>query len=264
MHNDLLLPGDWHDPTVLVAALLGRLDVLSSQSVNGDDGGRWEPRAPIAVGRAGLILHGPSEIIGGVQTQRGGRLALGDNDFPTLSRPRTRSVLVPCIPSLGGHDQFHSQFEYVPELAAARCTAGPNRQSYLSIALDTWVHDGSLLSTSELTFRVGEPPVDLIQQPSFVIARLSRQSANSLADWIVGGQLSPASLADLYRGGQPQTLLGTPVSPAPNQPPSNRIDLANYSYVVLISDSAGPQRNTHNIYHSLRLDFSDIRDLRFQ
>jgi len=93
-HGDYLRrPGTWPAGTVPETSDFEKLDIAQTRALNGDDGGTWNPTAPIALGGSGGALTSAGSLIsGGITTKRGGRLVLGANDFPSLSPSRSRAV----------------------------------------------------------------------------------------------------------------------------------------------------------------------------
>ena len=79
-HNDRSRPASqWVSYAVPNARDMALWDRMQYQAVSGDLGGYWNPATPIVIGGLGLEIgvDGPS-IIGGVNTQSGGRLVLGN------------------------------------------------------------------------------------------------------------------------------------------------------------------------------------------
>ena len=79
-HNDRARPASqWTTYAVPDAHDLALWDRLQFQGLNGDLGGNYAPATPIVIGGAGLALSGSfGQILGGVTTQSGGRLWLGN------------------------------------------------------------------------------------------------------------------------------------------------------------------------------------------
>lgn len=123
-HLDFARPsGVWAREMVPGAQDYYRWDVSQSKLLNGDAGGSWSPKTPIIIGGAGVALSSTGDVIrGGVRTQTGGRLILGQFDIPTLN-PRTKSVtysLLAVKPSVLGTGATYTSpggnfFQYPPD-----------------------------------------------------------------------------------------------------------------------------------------------------
>lgn len=97
-HNeDVLRVTALADTTVITPEILRRMDVLASQSLNGDEGGVWVPEKPIVIGGDGLKFDNSGTIEGGIATSsfaRRGAIELAEAHWPTFAA-RTHRVVFP-------------------------------------------------------------------------------------------------------------------------------------------------------------------------
>ncbi len=89
--------GIWANEMVPGAGDYYRWDLTQSKMVNGDLGGTSSPSQPIILGGAGGSFATPGLAVGGLRTQTGGRLILGQHDVIALS-PRTRKITMALLP----------------------------------------------------------------------------------------------------------------------------------------------------------------------
>jgi hypothetical protein len=96
---DPVRPGaNWPNECVPGAQDWQRFDVNQWRNVSGDLGGSYSPSKPIVIGGSGLSSSVSGTLMsGGVYTATGGRvvIAASAGDFPQLSPPRARTIMVP-------------------------------------------------------------------------------------------------------------------------------------------------------------------------
>jgi hypothetical protein len=69
----------WATGTAVTSAEFDKLDEQAFKSINGDDGGQWNPTSPINIGGQGLAVSGPLTISGTLAT------SIGAQNFPQKS-----------------------------------------------------------------------------------------------------------------------------------------------------------------------------------
>lgn len=258
-HNDYVRPsGVWLGSFAPTARDFRSFDQTSVESLNGVDGGTFAPLAPIVIGGAGIEMSADGCKLEGVTTARGGRLQLGDDDFPTFASTRTRTVVVPlaAVREPGGTPAVafgETWFGLMPDDSTARYVELPGRM----------LHHGATLSSAVLHMRVGKShsavPASL---PGFSIQRmdLARASFETLLSTGTGVQYlaTPANADAYYAGGGAQAITMTPDQ-------YNVIDSSAYVYLLAFADEAGAGAfaPSGNIFHSLELTFTGIADMAF-
>ena len=263
MHNDYVRPsGQWLAHTVPTARDLQRLDDLGSRSVNGDEGGTWNPTSPIIIGGQPIqVTTAASSYEGGARTENGGRIVHADNDVPIFSTTRTRSVLVPLYRL---HDSTKAYVDYA---TGPLGLISQYFNIYATVQLDgRYFHKAATLSTVTLRFRVGQSHTSLpTNLPGFNLARIN--STRTAFDFLHSSTYSlvrlptPASADAYYNAGAPQSVVMTC-----NQNNTN-VDPTTYVYVIILGDEGaggGTIDPSLNIFHSLKLDFTNVADMRFE
>jgi hypothetical protein len=92
-HNKFSRPlALWTNASVPNARDLAHWDSNQFKSVDGDNGGTWNPTSPVGLGGSGVQLGAASVMNGGFTTQLGGRYDLASSDYPTFAANRTRTV----------------------------------------------------------------------------------------------------------------------------------------------------------------------------
>ena len=262
-HNDYVRPsGQWLSHTVPTARDLQRLDDLGARSINGDEGGTWNPASPIIIGGQPFqVTTAASSYEGGARTENGGRIVHSDNDVPVFSAARTRSVLVPLYRL---HDSVKAYVDY------ATTSLGIISQYFnffASVQLDgRYFHKGATLSTATLRFRVGQSHTSLpTNLPGFNLMRVN--STRTTFEFLHSNGYSlvklptPASADAYYNSGAPQSVVMTC-----NQN-NTGIDPTAYIFLLVLGDEGaggGAIDPSLNIFHSLKLDFTNVNDTRFE
>lgn len=278
MHNDHLRPDGFPTaaflpcPIVITPADMQLLDYLSTRSINGDDGGEWDPTSPICIGGAGIhTTTSTTGIFGGVETRTGGRMVLGANDYPyffdpiTTSSTRERTILVPCSLGLGNNDH-NTFFPWSPDLNAVNDTPstqsflGPTSSATLGLLLDPWIPDGAKLSGMTLRFRAMHKPAAVVANMiGFGIIRQNADFSTGGGGIIGGGTISPASPADFYANGNVQTITGSLLFA---DGVNNIVDKSLYTYAASVTFSTGAGAQAFPVVHSIELNFTAISDMR--
>jgi len=177
-HNDYVMPsGKW--ATVVSPQMLARLDASAAESINGDEGGLWSPKTPIAIGGAGVALtSGGSKLSGGVRTSRGGRLVLPSSTYPSFAMPRSREVTL-SLRSMRATDEPESdgKNDYAGKLGALVL-----KGTVAGLVIPSSVlHQGATLASIRLRFRVGLAPASVPpRMPSLRVVRCAADGAVNL------------------------------------------------------------------------------------
>lgn len=256
-HNDYVRPlGRWPFASAISKVDLQRLDVLSTQSINGDDGGTWNPASPIVIGGTGLQMTANAQVTGGVETRSGGRIVLGDNDYIQYSPSRTIKRVVPIIQTLGGYDQTDGP-HFIPwqDGIGTQSIVAASSTGTLIVVCSPWVLNGAHLMSGVLHFRIPQRPSNVnVNQINVAVGRTPVNSASG--DLILVGAVSPSTPNAFFADGNPQTLAMTLFA---LDGVNNVIDTAAYKYAIVIEDSepAGPTQ-AFPIFHSMELTFAQI------
>jgi hypothetical protein len=257
-HNDFVREdGQWPPETVPTARDWALFDRAQSKGLTLAGGNAWAPSTPIIVGGAGMVLASGCSVRGGIRTESGGRIVLGDSDHVLVTPNRARVVVVPLTDAPRSTLAART-WELVGEPAGVRVTTVSS--AILSFALPSWaMHNGAALATAILRFRVGQfhPQLPAVAA-SFGLRRLpiGRISSANLSSAAIA-TVSPApATPDAYFAStavQSMTL---------NCDQNNVIDTSLYAYVADVTDERGSNALPGNIFHSLELHFSTIPDLR--
>lgn len=170
MHNTYARrPALWSDYSVPTARDLGVWDTWQYRALNGDDGGTWDPKTPIIIGGAGVLLSGAGQqLVGGVTTATGGRLQHGSDDYVELGAARTRTEvlgLLGAMPNqglvgLGGTPNEVNQLSVAP-FGISPGLAGTGAGGFIVPIPSRYLHQGANLVEATVTLRA------LTRQPGF-------------------------------------------------------------------------------------------------
>lgn len=170
MHNDFVRPsGRWGNGTTSLFVPTGRdmalLDELSTESINGDSGGTYAPASAIILGGAGLSLQSTAcQFLGGLVTYSGGRLYLGDDDYPLVSPSRTRTVVLPIASAFtsvnSGYACGGSQSWVLQDNPLGIKSANVGAEVEIPLSSLGWrptaCMNGATITQVAVTFRVGQ------------------------------------------------------------------------------------------------------------
>lgn len=255
-HRDFVRrDGQWGGNPVPVPRDLQAFDAAQFASLNGDDGGAWNPSSPIVVGGSGVILSGgtPHLITGGVSTRRGGRIELHASAWPVCTG-HSRTLKAPIVgahTANGNVDQIDVSLDPV----GTKFTTVHNSSPIQWTVPQRFLHHGTNITGVSLKFRVGTPhsgvPANL---PSFTLYR--GHQGRGTFDTIASGTLAaPGSGTAYYASGNAQTIAGSISGSAD-------VDVGLYTYMLLITDEFGTNSIAGNVYTSLNLVYGSIADLR--
>ncbi len=258
MHNDFVREdGQWPPETVPTARDWALFDRAQSKGLNLLGGNAWSPATPIVVGGAGLVLGSGCSVRGGLRTESGGRLVLGESDWMLVTPARGRTSVVPLEDSPLSTLAART-WERIAAPMGVRVTAVTSAIFSFALASRA-MHDGGRLTSAVLRFRIGQfHPAVPAYQPSFGLRRMPIGRATSVNLWSSGAAVvspAPTTPVGYFAGGAAQTI-----TLACNQ--NNDIDSSLYAYVLDITDERGTGALPGNIFHSLELHFTNITDLR--
>lgn len=231
--------------------MLRKLFTVAAESINGDEGGLWAPETPIIIGGSGVTISDKGGFTGGLATGRTappGALVLGDNDWPTFSANRTRSVVFPLADTRFAYldttqSTDPSEFDHsVPGSVVAG--TGPTFQAVWPLDVRKFPV-GATIASVVLRWRVRD-------KPTAVPGSLPTLSFISIPAALTDTQALPApgTVAAYYNDGLPQSLTLTPVN--------NATVGTGQTYFAVISDGS----NNVNIYHSIVVSFTGIANMR--
>jgi hypothetical protein len=265
MHNDYVrTDGQWPPESVPTSRDWATFDRAQSKGLTLQGGLTYAPSSPIVLGGAGVTFSG-SWLRGAVRTESGGRLVLGDSDYPLVESAQARSILL-----LFGLDLRSNLLVDDQKHQMSRAPFGAHFTEVDTTSL-TWpippraMHDGATLASAILRFRVGQAHSGVPGfMPRFTIRRLP---------------LGHGSTAYLAAGGSVESAGGATLSPTPADAnayysngavqaitltcnANNVIDAGAYSYVVELMDELSTNALPGNVFHSLELRFSNINDMR--
>lgn len=254
-------------------------DQKTTEAINGDDGGTWNPQRPIVlVGPHAILVSATgSSMTGGVRTGRGS-IALRQSviQYPTFSPARTRNVFIPFGRGHTGNTgstttpiSGHQSYDIEPSTGGVRCiepfnSTFPGPEVQIAIP-GRRLHNAGTLSTAfspgvysvALVFKVPVPRDHLpTSLPSFAIHRIdSSGNAAGLGGFLT---MTPADPIVYHNNGQPY-LVPYPVVSTGG---INVIDTLNYNYVLryIDEDDTGTPRvtPTFNVLMGLLFKFSSI------
>lgn len=158
-HNeDVLRVAALAGTTVITPEILRRLDILASQSLNGDEGGIWTPENPIVIGGDGLKFDNAGSIEGGISTSqfaRSGAIELADGHWPMFAA-RTHRIVFPL------NDAMFNNWENIyANDGTAPAYNGIRFESSASIRCPLPSHRfprGAKIKNVTLNYRVGKQP----------------------------------------------------------------------------------------------------------
>jgi hypothetical protein len=255
-HFDYIMPmGQWFTPLVPLPKRLAALDDGIAKGLNGDDGGTWAPLKPIVLGGSqGLQLGASSTITGGVTARAGGLLSLGNNDFPTFSGARTRTVEVPLTPHNASNNNADCDFS---SLYGCLRTLVNGATTWIAVP-GRYIHNGATLSTITMSYRVGRPHSALpITQPTLLAYRVTTAGVQAALAGAAAA-VADASAQAYYAAGNRKTLVLTCTT-------NNVIDTSQYTYIVRwVEETGASTQPPLNLLHSLTLGYTAIADMRFE
>lgn len=265
MHNDYIAPcGKWPSVVLPLPKRLSALDQRISEAVNGDDGGTWNPAAPIILAsQTSTLTVSAGKIAGGVKTQRGGRIAVSGPpafvDASDNSTTRSRTLIVPLVPK---------QANWVADAVATRAVFSAKQGGTVSYVpfgttldfairgLD--VHDGAFLTGVSVQWKCTksrsvlpgtQPTAEMFRSP---LAGGAKQSLFSGGPVSVGA----ANAAAYFNGGAVQF-----VPFVPDQ--HHQIDASSWKYFLRWTEETGVNPS-QNVIMSVRLTFTGITSYGYE
>lgn len=250
-HNDRFYRPSILAPTwVPTPYQIRRLDQQTSESVNGDAGGTWNPAKPLIIGGAGVRLFSAGGFTGGVTTGAyapDGALLLGDNDWPKHVTPKTRKILFPIRDSFWAS----ADIETYPQQQTDQSIPGSFQSTYapqsllLNMGIDgRYLPVGATISEVRLCFSVGVKPATVpANLPNFYFASSTAVEQKFLP--------TPATVAAYYNDGLPQDIVLVP---------STLTTVLAGEYYAFQPGQQSP--GDQCIFHSVSVTISNITDMR--
>lgn len=262
-HDYVRQNGQWFGVSVPTARDMREFDNRSSKGIDGYSGGAWNPLKPIVIGgQAGVGLSGTVSFEGGVTTSRGGRMQLGNNDYPTFTSARTRSVVFHLVDAR----LIAAQANYIEICPSPRGLRIPYLDATLADLIpfipipNRFIHSGATLASAVLKFRVGRTHAAVpAQLPQFDINSYGATRASLLGLLSTGFAVlpTPGSGAAYYAAGAVQSITMTCDQNNTALAPSTT------SYGIRLKDEASTNSiRSFNVFHSLTLNFTAIADMR--
>lgn len=245
MHFTYTRPGgNWANVSTFDYTDAQSFDQKIFKSINGDDGGVWAPAAAIEIGGAGIAISGTGKLA----TKSGGRIELGDNDFPQLKVGHTgRSrTLVEVLQTM------RSGWTNTDLAVGSPGVTGPGTTA--SAAFHVPVHNGGTLDRVKIKYAIatghGALPAVL---PTFQVFR--RAYGNGAGSALGGTTLTAGNVALYENGGAEQEVT---IDCA-----ASVIDSSVYYYYVYITDENGANAQAGNKFRALQASIGNIADMRF-
>lgn len=236
-HNGYIRAGAiWVTGTTVLGSEWNKFDVAQFKSINGDDGGTWNPATPIVIGGQGInpIIAGgvPPLYLASAQPTR--------DVMSSLASPFKTSNFAPT-------SQGWQQ---------ASATGG----SFSCVLRE--VHDAATLSKVTLTWKVVGPHTGVPGTlPKLSIARVNLSTGavgQTLNSGDAGAGLAiaaPGTGAAWDDGGATQSFDYTCDQ-------NNVIDHTAYAYLLILADETGVNSVSGNTYFGAKMHFTAIPDMR--
>lgn len=274
----------WPFGTTPTPAMMKKFDQFSSELVNGEEGGFWEPESPIVVGPSGSVyptgavsddtrhpadveLGNATEFTGDIETVKGNRdhsdihpggIYLLNGVLPTFETARTRSIVVPftCWSERGDTVRYGIDPLY---LAPRTIDGGAATRGQVVLPIRAQ-HRHSTISSVTFRFLIGRHQKEVpFGKPRF---RVVRCHANNLieplhtatGDYAVEGWLTDpvTTAATYYNSGRTRTLTYVPDQFNVN------IDTEVYFYAVQWLDQTGGPLAKGNVFLSATVELTNI------
>lgn len=255
MSHGRVNPPGWATSAKLTSAQANQLDINISESLDKTTAGDTLS-GTVSLAATGIVSADAAGAL--IRTKTGGRIELGDNDYPTLKTGHTGRTQVRQVDVGQGHI---NATQFVRNL-----TASPNIQLVLTgnassavstydaiIPLDAELINGATLTQVDillyiLTGHGGLPAT----KPSFTAYRFNKATATASSMGTL--TMAPANLAAYENGGAIQTQSISPLT-------NNTIDKTTYVYYLGINDEHGANWQAGNLYVAAKLT-QTITDLR--
>jgi hypothetical protein len=255
------LAGDlsgWPKGFVPTPAFLRNLDQFSSELVNGDEGGTYEPTDPIVLGpygtpaitlsTVGSVLSGDIETVVGNSRDESldaiSGLVLQSSALPTFQTARTRSVVVGFTNFMEVQSLavlLEPRFDVDPLTLGARSIVSADSSRMVCVPLPLRAqHRGSTISSVDFRFIIANPQTALpAVMPRFRVLAVSADTAAALhtvvGDYDANGWYTDptATVATFTNNGQVRTLTYTPDQNHTSIDPSNTFFMAQVRMTTL-------------------------------
>lgn len=194
-HNEHVFPrGFWPRHIVPTPSKLTQLDQVTSEALNGTNGGNYNPTSPIYIGGSGIDIRGTNSILSGtLVTDRGSRgIRLGQPSVrPSFVTARTRTVVFPLTTSndfdayyyQGAYSSSNNRFVHIDTpYFGVQPIAGGGSIVFRGRFDAKKLNPGATALFFRLRFRVLTSPFNIISNtPTFYVFRQGRQG-NRLTD----------------------------------------------------------------------------------
>jgi hypothetical protein len=237
-------PGNWAVNEKLTSAQMNAIDVDHANALDKSVAGDTISGA-IAIASTGKIQASAAGAL--IQTTTGGRIQLGDNDYPTFSATRSISRALPIIIQQGPNFNWT-----VTNEGSTSNSLGVSGYMDITAALI----DGSTLSSVDVYFSVGAAHSGVpIALPLLAVYRrvITAPNPASLGNAVYSP--TPSSGAIWTNAGNTNTW-NVPCTT------NNVIDRSQYCYFVALTDESGANAIVGNVYQALRLNMTAIADMR--
>ena len=193
-------------------------------------------------GGGDLVVSGAGSTY---QTQTGGRIILNDNDHPIYIIGRSLSRVAPILVQLG--NTFHWIVDQNRSVVSVVAGIVGNCD------LTRFMIDGATLNSVDIYMAVGTVHASVpFVMPGFVLTQRTVTTGVGAASWARSFG-APASGAAWYASGATQTV---------NMTVGATVNRATSVFDLQITDESGTGSQIGNIYHSVRLNFTGITDMR--
>lgn len=248
-------PNGWPTNGTLTSAQLNQIDIDHVNAVDRSIAGDTIVGA-ISMSGAGASITCPNTTMTGagslLTTTSGGRIVLGDNDYPQYSAPRTFQRCLPFLVQQG------SNLNWLVDIDGSTANGAVGLQGTCDISRT--LVDGSILTAVDLYFYVGQTHTNAPEVMPSVAIGIRGTSTMNPQSFQQFSMPNPGSGAAWYAAGGIQnfTLVPNTYSPSGILISSGiPIDRANGTYYVTVIDESGPTyAKTGNIYQSIRLTYT--------
>jgi len=176
-------------------------------------------------------------------TASGGRVVLGDNDYPTLKTPISIARVLPLLFQVNSSIHWTTDFNY-----SINAFVGANG----SIDLGSALIDGATLASVDVYIVVAAHSVVPQAMPNLAVDQVTLTTGAQTA--LVSQRIPTAASANAwYNNSQVQSF---------NLPINTIVDRSQYGYFLSILDESGTGAVTGNQWHAVRLNMTGIVDMR--
>lgn len=249
MAHSRVKPAGWGVNEKLTSAQQNALDINVRDSLDKTSAGDTISGAVLLDATGSVTANAAGAKL---KTATGGRLELGDDDFPQLKIGHTGRTLIRGY-RLCGHAPIYSAAWTIGFTATLRPHLLGNATTDLAVLIiDDMLQNGATLSSVDMTFAIsnahggGLPAL----QPQIVVERYKNDSTQT---GLGTATLAAGTTGAYFAGGAEQTLSVTGLTEV--------IDKTQYTYGVIITDESGANSVAGNKFHRIKATQA-ITDLR--